>query len=181
MVDRDIWKIFRYQFGCPIAGRFFVEDYETTGADPTRQQSPYISTLPVKEDNENEDGDSFSACLLWMDDNFRLEEWLAYHYYFMKLRYVVIAVDHWNTTSVDDIVNRWNGHGEHNYNLGMTIKIWKDEDYMPDLQTTLRDLEQAKATNLKNYALKRDAYHRGKQPIFYDHCSKHLVEQNKSW
>ena len=48
------------------------------------------------DDNNNKEHDkedSFSACLLWMDDNFRLEEWLAYHYYILKLRYVVINID----------------------------------------------------------------------------------------
>ncbi len=59
-----------------------------------------------------------------MDDNHRLEEWLAYHYYFLKLRYVVINVDPRSTTSPQAIVDRWN-----NPTLNMTIVLWNDIMY----------------------------------------------------
>jgi hypothetical protein len=38
------------------------------------------------------DGHStFSSCLLVMDDNHRLAEWLAYHYHVLPLRYMVVG------------------------------------------------------------------------------------------
>ena len=37
--------------------------------------------------------EAFSACMLVMDDNHRLTEWLAYHYHVLPLRYLVVAVD----------------------------------------------------------------------------------------
>jgi hypothetical protein len=36
---------------------------------------------------------SVSACLLVMDENFRLQEWLAYAYFTLRLNYVVVTVD----------------------------------------------------------------------------------------
>ncbi len=100
----------------------------------------------------------------------------------MKLRYVVIAVDHWSKTSVDEIVNRWNDP-DNKYNLGMTIKIWNDEDYISDFQEWMDMLQNIKEHSKEplDYQRNRTKYHRMKQPQFYKHCSKHLIEQNKTW
>jgi hypothetical protein len=44
-----------------------------------------IVELPIDE--------TFSACILFMDDNPRLVEWLVYHFFALNLREVVVAVD----------------------------------------------------------------------------------------
>ena len=120
--------------------------------------------------------DSFSACILWADDNFRLEEWLAYHYYLLKLRYVIITIDNWNKTSVDAIVDRWND-AENKYNLNMTIKMWRDREYIDSYEERIAKLK--KLRNMENVA--RTDYYILKQREFYKACSKHLIQQNKSW
>ena len=55
---------------------------------------------------EDGDGESFSACLLIMDDNHRLSEWIGYHYFAMSLRYLVVAVDPHSKTTPSRILNR---------------------------------------------------------------------------
>ncbi len=98
----------------------------------------------------------------------------------MKLRYVVIAVDHFaNKTSVDAIVNRWNDP-DNKYNLGMTIKIWKDEDFIPNFENKIKGIKDVQG-DLEATIRLRTRYHRTKQPLFYKECSRHLIDLNKTW
>ena len=120
-----------------------------------------------------------------MDDNHRLEEWLAYHYYIMKLRYVVIAVDHYSKTSPQQIVDRWNDDHDQklNHKLNMTIVTWTDTDYIniSDYQEQMRIIAKAKTISVNEYGNKKTFYHRYRQHEFYRRCSVHLLEQNKTW
>merc|ERR1712238_153513 len=136
------------------------------------------------------DNDSFSACILWMDDNYRLEEWLAYHYYLMKLRYVVINIDPWSKTSPQSIIDRWND-AENKYNLNMTIVTMTDSEYVPDFDQKLKKLQQLEnialaqnnstSAEASKYINNKTDYHRYRQATFYKACSHHLIEHNKSW
>lgn len=159
-----------------------ISGISTNNDDNNDKKSANTNTIEEKTLS-----DSFSACIMWADDNFRLEEWLAYHYYLLKLRYVVIAIDDWNKTSVDAIVDRWND-AENKYNLNMTIKVWRDREYIYSYKHRIakikksRNLENATTdVKLQKYATARTNYHRSKQPQFYKACSKHLIQQNKSW
>lgn len=73
-----------------------------------------------------------------MDDNHPLIEWIAYHYYTLKLRYLVVAVDSNSKTTPDEILQRWNGtthtNSTNNTDIPQRMKIlkWTDKDYMPD-------------------------------------------------
>ena len=138
------------------------------------------ATASAKADDES----SFSACILWMDDNHRLEEWLAYHYYFLKLRYVVINIDPWSRTSPQAIIDRWNDH-ENNYNLNMTIVTMRDSEYVLDYDKEIEIIQEAAEVNESDAALKygqvKTNYHRHRQRQFYKACSQHLIQQNKSW
>ena len=141
------------------------------------------SAIAVKNEYEHPT-ESFSACILWMDDNHRLEEWLAYHYYVMKLRYVVVNVDPKSKTSPKEIFDRWNDH-ENRYKLNMTIVKMSDSDYIPDFSVRMDALEELILSNTsdstKLYGTEKTNYHRFRQRQFYKACSQHLVEQNKSW
>ena len=118
-----------------------------------------------------------------MDDNFRLEEWLAYHYYYLKLRYVVLNIDPFSKTSPNAIIDRWNDR-ENKYNLNMTIVTMKDSDYVENYDSLMEKNMKARLSNssksVNSERLKVD-YHRKRQPEFYKACSKHLVQQNQSW
>ena len=52
---------------------------------------------------------SFGACLMVMDDNHFLVEWLSYHYWALPLRHVTVLVDVNSTTSPQPIFDRWEG------------------------------------------------------------------------
>ena len=135
-----------------------------------------------ESNNSNSDSDSFSACLLWMDDNFRLEEWLAYHYYILKLRYVVINIDPNSRTSPMDIITRWNNNDYHH--LNMTIVTMTDTDHFTskEYEDKMQVLEYWKnSTDTARYSKAKSDFIRNRQKQFYRSCSKHLLELNKTW
>jgi hypothetical protein len=69
-----------------------------------------------------DDEDGFSACLLISEDNHYLIEWLAYHYWFLPLRRLIVAVDPASRTSPHAILNRYASRGL------MEITLWNDTD-----------------------------------------------------
>jgi len=142
----------------------------------TIENGPITTASQLSDD----DNDSFSACILWMDDNHRLEEWLAYHYYFMKLRYVVINIDPWSKTSPQSIIDRWND-AENKYNLNMTIVTMTDSEYVPNFDQKVKKFHYLENIKAKSYIQKKTLYHRYRQSTFYKACSHHLIEHNKSW
>eukprot|EP00536_Pseudo-nitzschia_multiseries_P012949 jgi/Psemu1/327032/estExt_fgenesh1_pg.C_5240001 len=124
---------------------------------------------------------------MWMDDNFRLEEWLAYHYYTMKLRYVVVNIDPWSKTSPDVILDRWRDPDK---NLNMTIVVTNDREYMGLFNRSKRTIDKLRKEfeadpesqqKLTDYGFAQTKYHRRRQPLFYRYCAMHLVKQNRSW
>ena len=50
------------------------------------------------------DESSFAACMLIKDDNEILSEWIAYHYFVLKLRKIIIAIDPLSTESPSEIL-----------------------------------------------------------------------------
>ncbi|OEU21534.1 hypothetical protein FRACYDRAFT_235159 [Fragilariopsis cylindrus CCMP1102] len=137
-----------------------------------------------KEHDNKEEQESFSACLLWMDDNFRLEEWLAYHYYILKLRYVVINIDPNSKTSPMTIINRWNNNEYHH--LNMTIVTMTDTDHFTskEYQNEMKKIQKVKNNSTATayaYGKVKTNHHRKRQGRFYRSCSNHLILQNKSW
>lgn len=110
---------------------------------------------------------SSAGCLLVMDDNHRLVEWLAYHHFAMNLRYLVVAVDPRSTTSPQPILDRYSD---------LTYQIWTDEDYMGsrvfDKRQRLGELKRKQLTMV----------HRVRQKAFYQFCLEHLDRQNaRGW
>lgn len=55
-------------------------------------RSPVMNNTLLNDEFNKPDA-SFSACLLVMDENFRLQEWIAYAYFTLRLRYIVVTVD----------------------------------------------------------------------------------------
>ncbi|KAL7460540.1 hypothetical protein ACHAXS_000987 [Conticribra weissflogii] len=109
--------------------------------------------------------ESFSACLVVMDDNHRIPEWLAYHYYALPLRHVVIAVDPASHQNPPRIPNKW-------HQL-MNITIWRDEDYVPsNVVLTRQPNDTADQKREKRYQ---------RQGFLYYECSKYLKRLNKTW
>jgi hypothetical protein len=66
-----------------------------------------------------------SSCLLWMDDNHYLVEWLAYHYTVLPLRRLILCIDPKSQTSPLSIVERYSSRGL------MNVTIWYEDDFYP--------------------------------------------------
>jgi hypothetical protein len=114
---------------------------------------------------------SFSACLLVMDDNHFLIEWLAFHFFTLPLSRVILAVDPRSETSPSKILNRWKGR--------MTTDLWQDEDYMNS-----EELDQAEHYVRKFFKITDQpelVRHRARQRLFYYKCMKQLKQEERRW
>jgi hypothetical protein len=111
----------------------------------------------------NYDGETFSACLMWMDDYARLGEWIAYHYHVLPLRYLVLFRDPKSSLDPRPILDRWRSL--------MNITYWTNESsFMSDA-----------ALNKLSRTPKSINHHRLSQREFYRSCFQHLQENNRTW
>lgn len=117
------------------------------------------TALPPEPKPEN----TFSACLLIMDDNHRLSEWLAFHYLALSLRYLVVAVDPRSRTSPAAILERWRPY--------MEIVVWNDKDYA----------FRPNAKEMNGTTFEKTRIHRNRQRIFFAKCTSHLQGKNRTW
>ena len=123
--------------------------------DPIPNPSPYPGN------------NSFAACLLVMDDNHRLVEWMAYHYHVLPLRYLVVAIDPRSKTSPTHILNRWR-------RMGMYIEEWNDFEFFR------KDIAEKIIPDHAELQVKRDR-HRARQKNFYRRCLIHMGFHNRSY
>jgi Glycosyltransferase family 92 len=124
----------------------------------TSSSTPTTSTAPT--------GDSFSACLMFMDDNAHLIEWLAYHYHMLPLRRLIVAVDPRSKTHPTEILQRWRGR--------IDSTEWNELDFMPP---TLMDAHQK--PDLTPDELTK--LFRRRQEEFYTRCMARLKAEGKTW
>lgn len=109
---------------------------------------------------------AFAGCLLVLDDNFRMAEWLSYHYHVLPLRYLIVAVDARSKASPEPIFQRFRNHLR-----DMTILMWTDADY--------GDWEPLAANETSMNPLR--SRHRLRQKTFLQKCMLHLYEHNQTW
>lgn len=93
-------------------------------------------------------------------------EWIAYHYYALPLRYLVVAVDPQSRTSPTQVFDNWR-----RLLPDLTIVEWTDGNF-----TNKNLLNQP-----HHDAKKRTANHRARQSIFIHQCTRHLRDQNRTW
>jgi hypothetical protein len=133
--------------------------------DPTwidQKEDPVPNPNPIADGNA-----TFSSCLLIMDDNHRLVEWMAYHYHVLPLRYLIVAVDPRSRTSPNRILNRWR-------KMGMYIEEWDDFHFLkPGIARNV-------VPDTAALQIKRDR-HRIRQKNFYHECLMHLKTANRTW
>ena len=120
--------------------------------------------------NNNQEG--FAGCLLFKDDNHYLIEWLAYHYYRLPLKRLIIAVDPTSLTSPTVILDRYRKR-----NL-MNITEWNDEDFVPKAiwETWKKRLQVGHKGGMAMTHL-----HRHRQAYFYLHCITTLKQEHRTW
>ena len=107
--------------------------------------------------------ESFSACLLTMDDNHWLIEWLAYHYHVLPLYSLVVVRDPQSKTTSQAILERWKNR--------IHIREWNDARILPAWV-----LRKWRAGNISTVSL-----HRYRQQFFYAACMKDFQRRNQTW
>jgi hypothetical protein len=145
------------------------------GVETKKNNQEIITSIeyPVEEPIPNieppADGNrTFASCMLVMDDNHRLAEWIAYHYHVLPLRYMVVAIDPRSQTSPTWLLNRWR-------KMGVYIEVWSDKDFWQRDDLQLKPIPDNAVLQIK-----RDR-HRGRQKFFYRSCLKYLKERNRTW
>jgi hypothetical protein len=96
-----------------IFSSFFLYQYSSSNADGASFVPPGGAQQKRRRDDS-----SFSACLLVMDENFRLQEWIAYAYVTLPLRYLVVTVDPKSKLSPTEKLDIFRSE------LNMTIVEW---------------------------------------------------------
>lgn len=130
------------------------------GVAAIHQLHPMTSTTTIAAPPRT---DGMAACLLVMDDNHWLIEWLAYHYHVLPLRHLIIVKDPNSRTSPNRILERWQSR--------ITIEQWTDDKILPRWVQRKYKAGQLTATNV----------HRYRQQFFYAQCLKHYQANGQSW
>lgn len=124
---------------------------------------------------------SFSACLLIKDDNDILNEWIAYHYFVLKLRHLIVAIDPLSSQSPTHILRKWSNLTD------LDIVQWIDPDYMPAEflstgRTPRRYMQKASDfPSMSVSTLLEISNHRYRQRVFLAQCMKANRALNHSW
>lgn len=138
---------------------------------PERTASPPNSTNDIMNNSKTE---SFAACLLVMDDNHFLIEWLAYHYHVLPLRHLIVAVDPRSQTSPAEILSRWKD------SINITV-WWKDTDFIANAE----ELEEAESRIRVQFKADKPSAklirHRARQRLVYYHCMQEHMKANRTW
>ena len=115
---------------------------------------------------------SFAACLLTMEDDFVLPEWIAYHYTKLPLRRLIVAVDPRSRTQPNHILDRWNDDF-------IRITVWNDTQFFPlsyrlSIMESQNRMEHNKS---KTLAERHTSMHRFRQRFFYMKCLRQLKRE----
>ena len=130
------------------------------------------SDTPILDFNSplNLHNESFSACLLTMDDSAigLLQEWIAFHYTKLPLRRLIVANDPRSSTSPSTLLNKWKDLIE--------ITEWTDKDYFSVMwRSAIMNREFNSTADRLTYL------HRFRQRFFYFKCMKQLKRENKTF
>ncbi len=175
-----------------------VDDHDLEGDDVDDESTKDRVLMNITDENRAEIMKAlastkqieFSACLLVKDDNEILNEWIAYHYHVLGLRYMIVAIDAKSQTSPSALLHKWR-------QFGMQIEEWSDEMFMPDiyfqkayhLQPRLVKIKKNKnkwLEGINDRQVKRDYYntiqdHRFRQITFLASCIKRLRDLGRTW
>jgi len=175
-------------------------------------QRPSIPSWGADGDAEREDYEDmfFAGCLVLNDEHETeyLVEWLAYHYYVMPLRRLIVWRDPLMKSSPDSILERWTEKiGEYSRSMNMTITLWdKPEHIFPighpfwhqdntakyemkhDMYETkhLTGRVDDRLFNRPDYKTHSTLHHEqnarnSRQDIFFGACMRKLKREGRSW
>jgi hypothetical protein len=152
------------------------EDEKSSQQQQQEQQQPLHTTTSNNNNTVTRAGtDTLSSCLMVMDDNHRLTEWIAYHYFVMNLRHLVILSDPRSRFSPTLILDKWRQH------TNMTITEWTEQNYM-DADFAKRSRQYFKKNDTQLDRRMRQQYHMERQAKFIKQCSLHMQRtKNTTW
>lgn len=139
-----------------------------------RQNDDGQGEEPTQALSRNWKNESFSACLLVMDENFRLREWLAYHYHVLPLRNLILATDPRSKQSPKSILDTFRRE------LGMSITEWTDEDF-GFLSTTTTDNATTSGAAPNTTGMSKRWKHLFRQQVFLQKCLEELHRNGHAW
>lgn len=154
-------------------------------ARASKNRTGTVKNAPFHYHLHPDDQDGFSACLLISEDNHYLVEWLAYHYWFLPLRRLIVAVDPASRTSPGKILHR--------YRHLIDITMWNDTDVFGpqtkngthDVTVTtaikehfsFRALDQVVKIPVQNRLLR----HRYRQSLVFSKCLAQFRNEHRTW
>jgi len=107
--------------------------------------------------------DSVGGCLIVMNDNHKLVEWLAYNYHVMPMRHLIIIEDPKSTQNIDRILKRWDGR--------IQITRWTDDNLYPSQN----------ALNASQTGLAPRERYRTRHKVLFAQCLKEYKRRGMSW
>ena len=153
---RSFWKLATIQEELQHLGEGQPGQQEERSVVPT----PAEAVPPVQRPPQSLE-DSFSACLMLKDNNIRLVEWVAYHFYALPLRTLVIYVDPYSRTHPREVLQKWEPY--------IDITYW---DQVTDIGLPENHLNSTRDPQ-KN-KIKR-------QEFFLASCAWDLRSRNRTW
>lgn len=141
---------------------------------PVPQSVPMQSSSHIQSGSNNNfvvpdlDGEVFAGCLLTMDENMKLGEWVAYHFFTLPLRRLVVTIDPLSNTIPNAILDKWKPF--------INISYWNDDMFMNE-----KWLARAKVLQANCTMEEKRKVHRQRQSQFYRQCARTLKRENYTW
>ena len=129
--------------------------------------TPALSTTMI----DNDSGMKIGACLVVMDDNHWLIEWLAYHYTTLPLTNLILAVDPKSRTSPSEILSRW----EDKIHIDV---LWNWTHLQDDGSGSLLWVYEEKEKGIKDDSVRS---FRARQRDTYYHCMSRFRDDEVDW
>jgi hypothetical protein len=101
---------------------------------------------------------------------------IAYHYYMMNLRYLIVAVDEKSTSSPSRVLDAWRGR--------ISIEEWTHTSNYSDMDFDLiflREHGDPKLIDPKDRIRFHSNLYVDRQAAFYQSCAVHLKLKNRTW
>eukprot|EP00546_Thalassionema_frauenfeldii_P008816 CAMPEP_0178908532 /NCGR_PEP_ID=MMETSP0786-20121207/7974_1 /TAXON_ID=186022 /ORGANISM="Thalassionema frauenfeldii, Strain CCMP 1798" /LENGTH=529 /DNA_ID=CAMNT_0020580443 /DNA_START=15 /DNA_END=1604 /DNA_ORIENTATION=+ len=138
-----------------------------TGDPPPEKEEYHVPYNPIKDPNE-----TIAVCMLMMDDNHRLTEWLAYHSYVLPLGHLVVGVDPRSQSSPSEIFDLWRKRG-------LKIDEWSEDQIYGGSMKRWQEILQQRRRHKQPMIWSHD--HRQRQNLFLRNCLVHMKDIGQSW
>jgi len=176
-VITPLLKSFEYLNGNCNNGRVDDEEKNSPASHHQTTASSASSRLPApstfSSDLSSLSKDAFGGCLMIMDDNHFLVEWLAYHWFVLPLRHLTVLIDPKSKTSPRSIFDRWGKF--------MTIEVvdWTYPGVLAPARRMDKKIDRRKGLDGASPVNQTEIrLYLGMQHKFYEDCMKSYKRRN---